>query len=191
MEKSETLPELIAASNRLTELITSKEGEITPEIEERFDQLLDLIADKADGYFHIMKRFESEVVYWQEMADRFQKTSDSAQNMITRIQQRLKYHMQASGLEELNGKTITWTFKDSAESVVITDELLIPDAFWRVTREISKQKIKEVIKNGLSVPGAALESTSKTLRSKINRNSKKIVEANNGISKSDPKAGET
>ena len=49
-------------------------------------------------------------------------------------------------------------------AVQIIDELLVPDAYCRFKREVSKTAIKEAINAGEEVPGAVLDNGSETLR---------------------------
>ena len=46
----------------------------------------------------------------------------------------------------------------------IIDDTLVPDAFCRFKREVSKTAIKDAINAGEEVPGAVLDNGSETLR---------------------------
>lgn len=54
----------------------------------------------------------------------------------------------------------------SPDKVIITDESAVPDAFMKITKEPNKTAIKNAIKTGTYVPGAALSNggTSITIR---------------------------
>ena len=49
-------------------------------------------------------------------------------------------------------------------AVQVLDETLVPDAYCRFNREVSKTAIKEAINAGEEVPGAILDNGGETLR---------------------------
>lgn len=57
---------------------------------------------------------------------------------------------------EIKTDTITVKVRKCPASVEILDEGDIPEAYWKVTRSLDKTAIKEAIKAGEYVPGAAL-----------------------------------
>lgn len=51
----------------------------------------------------------------------------------------------------------------SPDKVIITDESAVPDAFMKITKEPNKTAIKNAIKSGTYVPGAALSNGGTTI----------------------------
>lgn len=51
----------------------------------------------------------------------------------------------------------------SPDKVIITDENAVPDAFMKITKEPNKTAIKNAIKTGTYVPGAALSNGGTTI----------------------------
>lgn len=45
----------------------------------------------------------------------------------------------------------------------VTDELSVPDKYWKVKREIDKTKINNAIKEGVQIPGVAMSNGGYTL----------------------------
>jgi len=77
----------------------------------------------------------------------------------------VKAQMLVMGLEELRGPNFSWKFaKGETKSVVVTDETLIPDEFFRLRREVDKSAIHKASDElGECVPGTAMK-VSRSLR---------------------------
>jgi hypothetical protein len=62
--------------------------------------------------------------------------------------------MVEAGLKKIEADDMTLTTGLGPASVVITDEAMLPESFWRVKREPNKVAIGEALKGGVTVPGA-------------------------------------
>lgn len=91
-----------------------------------------------------------------ERRDRYGRQQEAARDGIFRI-------MQAAELTKLELPEATLSVRPGAVRVVITDEADLPDSFVRVKREADKAAIKDALKAGQFVPGAALSNGGPTL----------------------------
>lgn len=92
----------------------------------------------------------------KEMAKKLNESAKFLERKAERIDQYMLNCARAAG-GEIKTDSITVKVRKCPASVEILDENDIPDAYWveKVTRTVSKSAIKEAIKAGDYVPGAA------------------------------------
>ncbi len=66
--------------------------------------------------------------------------------------------MQAAGLRQLQLPEATLSVSAGPPKVIITDEAKVPDDMCRIVREPMKNKIRQAIKDGETVPGAIMSN---------------------------------
>ncbi len=66
--------------------------------------------------------------------------------------------MQAAGLKRLELPEATLSVAAGPPKVIITDDAKVPDAMCRIVREPMKNKIRQALKDGETVPGAVLSN---------------------------------
>lgn len=66
--------------------------------------------------------------------------------------------MDTLGLKRRELPDVTASIKAGTQSLAITDELAVPDNYWRITRTLDKAAIKAALKAGDTVPGAELSN---------------------------------
>lgn len=71
--------------------------------------------------------------------------------------------MQALSLSRRELPDLTASIRNGQPSVYVTDETVLPDQYWKVTREPRKSDIKRAIQGGAEVPGATLSNAPQTL----------------------------
>lgn len=119
---------------------------------------IDSLHDKADNYAYMIKQLESEAEALEVEARRLINKSESKKKSIAFLKDSLKFAAISYG----NFKTSLHSFSTvKHEIVTVEDESLIDDDFFteKVTRRLSKTKLKESIKAGNDIPGAALDHT--------------------------------
>jgi len=119
---------------------------------------IDSLHDKADNYAYMIKQLESEADALEVEARRLINKSESKKKSIAFLKDRLKFAAKSYG----NFKTNLHSFSTvKHEIVTVEDESLIDDDFFteKVTRRLSKTKLKESIKAGNDIPGAVLDHT--------------------------------
>lgn len=67
--------------------------------------------------------------------------------------------MEMTGLRKIETAEATFSIANGQPRVVVTDEAALPDAVCKFTRTPDKTKIKEWLKAGTAVPGAALSNS--------------------------------
>lgn len=72
--------------------------------------------------------------------------------------------LQRADLRKIALPEATISITRRGPAVQLIDEALVPDAFCRFKREVSKTAIKEALTAGEEVPGAVLDNGSETLR---------------------------
>lgn len=141
----------------LLQMIEDNEGEVTPELENELSLTQDLFQEKAISYGYILKTFDDSTSIIEAEIKRLQELKCKAEKRKELFKQRLSDAMIAFGVEKITTPTLTLSFRKS-ESVEILDEESIPESFTdtKEVTTISKTRIKEAIKQGITVPGAEL-----------------------------------
>ena len=66
--------------------------------------------------------------------------------------------MEQSGIQKIKAGTFTIWLQEGPERVEVVDEAAVPEAFFRVKREVSKSEILRAYKqDGECVPGTRIE----------------------------------
>lgn len=136
--------------------IEDADGEITPEIDSALQFTEQRLRQEGADVAYAIKTLE----YWQEdlkkEIERLDKMKARALKSSELFRARLKTAMEQFGIERISDPYITISFRKS-EAVEITEETLIPDDYKELPPpKISKTKIKEALKSGTDVPGAAI-----------------------------------
>lgn len=135
---------------------------------------VDLRADMLEGSTNlhaIMERLLNEERQANEMIDavkeRIEKLS-ARRSMFRQRQTSLRDVMmsilQRADLRKVVLPEATVGISRRGRAVQVVDETLVPDAYCRFSREVSKTAIKEAIIAGEEVPGAILDNGGETLR---------------------------
>lgn len=66
--------------------------------------------------------------------------------------------MQECGCTMTEYQGLKFTVKKKPQGVIVTDEKLLPEDYWRVKKEINKAKINLDMKDGKEVPGATFDN---------------------------------
>lgn len=137
--------------------IDEETGEILPEILERLKISKENLNNKAVDYGYVIKSFEDEISLYDKEIKRLTERKKQMQNIQQRIKDNIKFAMLEFGIEEVKGKTIKLSFRNS-ESVEIEDANMLDEKYKRtkIIIEPDKIAIKEAIKNGEEVKGAKL-----------------------------------
>jgi Siphovirus Gp157 len=96
----------------------------------------------------------------QERRDRFE-------NRERRLRELMFGLLQAGQVRKLELPEATLSVKSTPAHVVIYDPTEVPDDYWRVHRELDRQKIKEALITAAVVPGATLSNSADTLSIRI------------------------
>jgi len=141
---------------RIAEELIENGGELTPELEQALTINQDQLQEKATNYAYIIMEAEYEIYMLDKEIARLQAMKKSRGNMVDRLKSNISGAMELYGVEKIESAMMKLSFRKS-ESVEIIDEKLIP-AEYLVPQpaKISKSAIKEAIKKGETIPGAAM-----------------------------------
>ena len=157
-----TLYQMTEEQLKLNALLEENGGEITPEIEEALAINEGNFLNKSENYAKAIGYYKAMIDAVDNEAKRLAAIKKTCSNIVDRMKESLSNAMVAFDKEKVEVGTYKLSFR-SADSVIIDDELLIPDSFKSIEVKISKTAIKDLIKKGEEVPGAHIE-TNKSLQ---------------------------
>ena len=141
--------EYLAIANELTD------GELTPELEQALIITQENLQEKAINYGYVIKNFESEVDIIEEEIKRLNALKKARINAVDKLKNNISDAMQLFGITEVKAPTFKMNFRKS-ESVEVSDLLDQTDIVEKVSYQPDKIAIKNAIKEGKTVNGAAL-----------------------------------
>jgi len=164
-----TLYEIGEEYRRLCELLESEElsDEEAAELASLFENNSQAESDKADGYRKILGEYVAQEEAINNEIDRLKTRVCVAQRAQERMKDRVKTYLLMTGKDALEGSLGKFRLQNKPASVEIRDAEILPAFYLRIVpekREPDKAKIKEALKAGEDVPGAALSAPEKTLR---------------------------
>lgn len=141
----------------LEDMLLEAGGEITPELEDDLDALLDAREDKIENYIKIIRGLESSARATKDEAKRLTDNARVQQNAVDQLKARLQASMQARG--ETKHKTALGTVSlrkkpPKVKVLVEVDEL--PDEYVRVADpQPDKRALSDALKAGTLPDGLA------------------------------------
>lgn len=134
-------------------------GELTPELERRFEFNLQQLSQKVDGYVFVEERLDAVAALWKRREEATRAVRKGYETAIERIRDRVKLVMTETQKTELAGKLHRYKLSTRAPKLVIEDESLIPTEMKMIiqTTTVDKQKVHSMLADGFEVPGARLE----------------------------------
>jgi len=128
-------------------------GEITDEMEERFDALLDMEEEKTEGYIQVIRDLEASAEAVKAEEDRLKKRRRALQNSADRLKDRLAWAMEQRDQEVREtdlGKVRLQQASRRSLNVQVDAEAL-PDRFTRVSVKPDKREIRAALEEGNAV----------------------------------------
>lgn len=133
-------------------------GEVTPEVESALALTQEKFAEKAAGYGYVIKSFDDEAELAEKEIMRLKAIKEAAEKKSEWLRSKISEAMQQFDVKEVKLNNIKLSLRKS-ESVLIEDESKLPEEFKRTIpekKEPDKNKIKNCIKQGETIPGASL-----------------------------------
>ena len=121
------------------------------------------ITEKAENIAKVLKNIDANVDAIANEQKRLANKKQSLENSKERLKDYLKNSLVACGMDKVKSDLFTISIRKAPASVVIDDELLIDDKYYKITKAVSKTLIKEALQNGDIVDGARLDKTNTTL----------------------------
>lgn len=116
------------------------------------------IDEKLEGYGMVIRNLEADAVAYETEEKRFKEKKIATKKAIERMKQAINDEMNESGKDEIKTRLFTFNFRNNPPAVHILDESLIPDLFFKVERNVSKEALKKSLLE-MPVPGAELRSS--------------------------------
>lgn len=170
--KKETTFDLVIQSQLLVAEILEADGELSPELEKKINDLVDRGSNKVDACIYFTEIADTQVEFLKDKAAAFRKKAATIQNSIDIVRDKVKLLMRHLNLPKIAGNDFVYTLRNSAKTLSIEQANLDPDYFMTVTiREPDKERIRAALEQGIEVRGAKLEQ-GKTLAKQINKGGK-------------------
>lgn len=134
---------------------------------------LDVLEGETD-FLVVLQRLDDELADADALCDAIKARREALSERAARIAHRaevvrslMQSVMETAGLQKVPLPTATLSLRKTPPKVVVIDETEVPDAYWRVKREINKTTLAEALKAGEDVPGAALSNGGQTLARRV------------------------
>ncbi len=166
------MPPLYELSKELAkindELITA-EGDLSPDLEKRLDEVNLAITEKAHGIRKWLAIVEGDGGALDAEIKRLTRIKKTNENLYERLKEYVKKNMEIADKKKIETPIGTFTIAKSPASLEIITPEAVPDTFKDEVPahlEINKKRIKEAIEEGYEVPGAKLVTDRTHLRVK-------------------------
>lgn len=135
--------------------------ELDPEVmKDTLDSINDAIENKAENIAKLVRNLESDVSAYKEEEDRLKTKRQATENKVKWLKTYLEDNMKLTGKTKFKSGMFNFSIQKNPASVNITDERIIPEEFLiPQLPKIDKTALKDVLKNGIEVPGAELKQT--------------------------------
>lgn len=154
-----TLYEITGDVLRLQEMLEN--GDFDEEtINNTLEDVMTEFEDKADAYGKVIRNMETNLDGIKAEISRLTEKKKAAENGITRIKERLKGAMEATGTEKIQGELFKFYMKNNAKSLPedIPNDA-IPEKYWKqVDPVIDRRGLLDAVKSG-EVTGIELRQT--------------------------------
>lgn len=148
----------------LESVLIERDGELTPELEKRFDDFLRAGKDKLEAGAMVVRGFEMEAEACEAEAKRLKERAGSLENNSQRLKRMILVALDAAFDGKVKTPLFTIWGQTSAPTTSIdvdpgTDLALLPAAFVRVKHELVKDAIKSAVKAGEALPAEIIVTT--------------------------------
>jgi hypothetical protein len=139
-------------------------GELTPELEKKFDEFLRLGKDKIEGAAMVVRGFELEAEACQQEAKRLNERAASLDKNSERLKKLILVALDAA----FAGKVKTPLFTIWGQTSAVTtnfdltpgaDLATFPETLVRIKRELDKKALKEAVEDGGPIPDEIIVTT--------------------------------
>ena len=135
--------------------------DLDPEVmQDTLDSIEDAIENKAENIAKLVRNLESDVSAYKEEEDRLKTKRQATENKVKWLKTYLEDNMKLTGKTKFKSGMFNFSIQKNPVSVNILDERIIPEEFLiPQLPKIDKTTLKDVLKNGVEVPGAELKQT--------------------------------
>ncbi|MGZ3770043.1 MAG: siphovirus Gp157 family protein [Bdellovibrio sp.] len=155
--ENKSLVLLVNEAMQIEQMLMESGGELTEEINKSLSVNSAELAQKVDGYDHILTRFESLEKHYKARAEFFKTIATQCKAAQDRLRDNIKFAMHEMGVSEIKGNDMRFKMAPTQGMLIIEDESMVPVEFKHeiVTTEIDKKALKDALLKG-ELPGAKL-----------------------------------
>jgi len=106
---------------------------------------------------------EADVDACNELAENLKARMHRLKERAQRRRRSVAAIMQDTGMERLAAPDFTASLRHNQPGLVIVDDAMIPQEFWRMVPTLDKLKLKEALRDGAKIDGAALGNAEMSL----------------------------
>lgn len=143
---------LIELTQKYESLLYKLEHDEDFQLESELDQTEELLESKLESCAWMMRNLELEAEAYKAEAKRLADKQKSRERAAERLKKYIAFCLRE---QPLKTKNFSFSFRKS-EAVEILDEAALPEEYLRVKTEVNKELIKQKLKNGIQIEGAAL-----------------------------------
>lgn len=147
-----TLYELTGSFTQVQQLI--EEG---ADLTDTLESIEMVIEDKLEGYGKVIRNLEGDIASYKAEEKRLADRRKTIENGLKRIKDSAYENLKNTGKKSVDAGTFKFSIAKNPAAVKVLDESLIPIDFF-VTPEpsLDNKALKDALKNGVEVTGAAL-----------------------------------
>ena len=129
------------------------------ELQETLDVIQDAIEDKAVSIAKVIKNIDSDIDTLDKEIERLQARKTSMKKKRTNLKAFLKNAMECIGKKKLSTPIFSFNIQKNAPSLIINDESKIPSEYFVISKDVDKNSIKAMIKDGIEIEGVELRQS--------------------------------
>lgn len=135
-------------------------GEVSPEAQNRIDQLLanqeQVATELCNWYLRTEGKLSALEAEYQPILDKIKDDFAELQNDLERIEGFISLVLPKDADTQIANESV-YAFWKHTEAVDVVDESIVPIEFVEYVPKVSKEAIKQVLRTGADVPGAKLK----------------------------------
>lgn len=129
-------------------------------LRDTLDSIKDAAEQKIENCIKWMRVLKGEITAFKEEENRLKKIRIAKENKLKWLNKYVEDFLKDSGLTRFKTGIFTLSLQNNPPSVEVYDATLIPTKYLiEQLPVVDKTALKEVLKNGIEVPGAELKQT--------------------------------
>lgn len=150
------LYELTGMYNQLWDLVEDEEIDLA-QLEQAMQSVEGDIQEKAENMAKLIKQIDGDVTTIKAEIDRLAAKKKALENKKEGIKTYLQQQLEAVGMDKVKTPIFTVAMQNNPPSLNVLDEALIPKQYFIPQDPIlDKAAIKDLLKQGIKVPGTEL-----------------------------------
>lgn len=153
----QTLYNITEDQRLINAMLEETGGELTPEIEEAMLITEENFISKAEAYGATISEYDAQAEACAQEIKRLQAFKKTCENVSKRMKERISDAMMTFDKDKVTAGTFRFSFRKST-AVVVENEELIPEEYFRTERTICRKELMDALKAGEVIAGAMIET---------------------------------